>query len=153
MYHTFHPNDDNFQQVWSWYNHPLFSQAYRLQCFASDTLRDLITLTYDHRWSNITGHMNNPFTKYEDPTPIHSWVMSYDVSHWILMTMSLEPLRMRRSLPRHLRVWGNISHIFEIRGSDLSITLQPTSLYKTFKINQVIRRNRVYSCVNGHHAM
>jgi len=79
--------------------------------------------------------------------------MSYDVSHWILMTMSLEPLRMRRSLPRHLRVWGNISHIFEIRGSDLSITLQPTSLYKTFKINQVIRRNRVYSCVNGHHAM
>jgi len=35
-------------------------------------------------------------TKFEDPTPIRSWVMSYNVSHWLPLKMRTRPLRMRR---------------------------------------------------------
>jgi len=34
-------------------------------------------------------------TKFEDPTPIHSWVMSYNVSRWLPLKMRTRPLRMR----------------------------------------------------------
>jgi len=46
--------------------------------------------------SNMAGHVGNPSTKFEDPTPIRSWLMSYDVRHRPLLTMRLEPLRMCR---------------------------------------------------------
>jgi len=35
-------------------------------------------------------------TKFEDPTPIRSWVMSYNVSRWLPLRMRTRPLRMRR---------------------------------------------------------
>jgi len=35
-------------------------------------------------------------TKFEAPTPMRSWVMSYNVSHWLLLKMRTRPLRMRR---------------------------------------------------------
>jgi len=35
-------------------------------------------------------------TKFEDPTPIRSWVMSYNVSHWLPLKMRTRPLHMRR---------------------------------------------------------
>ena len=35
-------------------------------------------------------------TKFEAPTPIRSWVMSYNVSHWLPLKMRKRPLRMRR---------------------------------------------------------
>jgi len=35
-------------------------------------------------------------TKFEDPTPIHSWVMSYNVSRWLPLKMRTRPLRMHR---------------------------------------------------------
>ena len=35
-------------------------------------------------------------TKFEPPTPIHSWVMSDNVSHWLPLEMRTRPLRMRR---------------------------------------------------------
>jgi len=48
------------------------------------------------QWSIMAGHVGNPSTKFEDPTPIRSWLMSYDVRHKPALTMRLEPLRMRR---------------------------------------------------------
>jgi len=36
----------------------------------------------------MAGHVINPATKFEDPMSIRSWVMSYNVSHWL-------PLKMR----------------------------------------------------------
>jgi len=35
-------------------------------------------------------------TKFEDPKPISSWVMSYNVSHWLPLKMRTRPLRIRR---------------------------------------------------------
>jgi len=35
-------------------------------------------------------------TKFEDPTPIRSWDMSYNVSNWLPLKMRTRPLRMRR---------------------------------------------------------
>jgi len=48
------------------------------------------------QWSNMAGHVGNPSTKFEDPTPIRSWLMSYDVRHRPLLTVRSEPQRMRR---------------------------------------------------------
>ena len=47
-------------------------------------------------WSNMAGQVGNPSIKFKDPTPIRSWLMSYDVGHRPPLTMRLEPLRMRR---------------------------------------------------------
>jgi len=35
-------------------------------------------------------------TKFEPPTPIRSWVMSDNVSHWLPLKMRTRPLRMRQ---------------------------------------------------------
>ena len=44
----------------------------------------------------MAGHVGNLSTKFQDPTPIRSWHMIYDVRHMPPLTMRLEPLRMRR---------------------------------------------------------
>ena len=44
----------------------------------------------------MASHVSNLATKYEDPTPIRSWVMSYNGSHWLALEMRTRPLRMRR---------------------------------------------------------
>ena len=41
-------------------------------------------------------HMSIIPTKVEAPTPIRSWVMSDNVSHWLPLKMRTRPLRMRR---------------------------------------------------------
>jgi len=64
---------------------------------AADTLRDMVTLTFDlGQWSYMAGHVINPITKFEDPMAIRSRVMSSDISHRIPLTMRLQPLHMRR---------------------------------------------------------
>jgi len=45
---------------------------------------------------NMAGHVTNPATKFEDPTTIHSWVTSHNVSRWLPLKMRTRPLRMRR---------------------------------------------------------
>ena len=83
----------HFYQIWSWYNCPSLSYS----IVGADMLRDLVTLTFwpwtvvKHGWSR-----GQPVHQVEDPTPIHSWLMSYDVRHRLPLTMRLEPLRMRR---------------------------------------------------------
>jgi len=67
------PYVDNSHQVWSWYDHPCRVIAF----LSADTSRDLEQMSY------MASHMTNLATKYEDPTPIRSWVMSYNVSHWL----------------------------------------------------------------------
>ena len=85
----------------SWNGHPdgcgSFQMEWPYSVIAADTLRDLVTLIFDHgQWSYMAGHVVNPSTKLEDPTAIHSWVMRSDISHRIPLTMRLQPLRMRR---------------------------------------------------------
>jgi len=46
--------------------------------------------------SFMASHVSNLATKYEDPTPIRSWVTSYNGSHWLALEMRTQPLRIRR---------------------------------------------------------
>ena len=65
---TADPHADNCHQVWSWYYHPL--QTYSV--FVADTLHDLdlLILNSCHTWQVMWSSS----TKFEDPTPIRSWV-------------------------------------------------------------------------------
>jgi len=77
---------------------------------SADTARDLVTLTF-WPWTYMAGHVSNLATKSEDPTPIRSWVMSYNVSHWSPLKMRTRPLRMRRitwpvSRVKRLHFWN-----------------------------------------------
>jgi len=48
----------------------------RYSVVAADTLRDLVTLTFDlfdfSQWPYMAGHVINPSTKFEDPMAIRS---------------------------------------------------------------------------------
>ena len=94
----------------------------------------------------MASHVFNPSTKFEDLTPIRSWLMSYDVRHGPPLTMSLEPLRMRRI------VWSvRRGHIFPNIWNPW-----PRFVYSlcnphgcTIKVNGVICQNSVQPCVTG----
>ena len=71
------PHVDDFHKVWSWYDRTLPS-------LSADTSRDFVTLTFDLlTLSSCCARRVNLATKFEDPTPIRSWVMSYNVSRWL----------------------------------------------------------------------
>ena len=56
-----------------------------------------VSLTFDlEQTSHMASHVTNLATKYEDPTPIRSRVMSYNVSRWFPLKMRTRPLRMCR---------------------------------------------------------
>ena len=88
------PHDESFHQVWSWYDHPLPSYS----VIDANTLRDLVTLTYDlydlGQWPYMASHVVNPCNKFEDPMAIRSWLTSSDISHRIPLTMRMQPLLM-----------------------------------------------------------
>jgi len=48
---------------------------------------------WPYQLSYMAGHVTNLAIKYEDPTPIRSWVTSYKVSHWLPLKMRTRPLR------------------------------------------------------------
>ena len=55
---------------------------------------DLWPFDLEHM-SYMGSQVTNPATKYEDPMPIRSWVMSYNVSRWLPLKMRMRLLRMR----------------------------------------------------------
>jgi len=61
--------------------------------------------------SYTAGNVVNLATKYEDPTPIRSWVMSYNVSYWLPLKMRTRPLRMRRITWPVSRRWKTITFL------------------------------------------
>ena len=72
------PHVDNSRQVWSWYVHTLPSYSVfvcRQVIWPCDL--DLWSFDLEHI-SCMASHVTNTGTKYEDPTPICSWVMSYN---------------------------------------------------------------------------
>jgi len=85
---------------------------------SADTAHDLVTVTFDLlTWTAVLpGHMANLATKYEDPTHIRFWVMSYNVYHWLPLTMRTRPLCMRRIM-WPVRVKNN--YIFGIPDPDM----------------------------------
>jgi len=66
---------------------------------SADTSRELVTLTFyffDLKQLYMVGHVSNLATKYKDPTPNLSWVVSYNVSGWLPLKMCTRPLLMLR---------------------------------------------------------
>ena len=52
--------------------------------FAADMLCDLVTLTCDlltQKWSYIVGHVLSSCTKFDDPKPIHSCLITCPNGH------------------------------------------------------------------------
>jgi len=79
-------------------------------------------------------HVVNLSTTFEDPMPIRSWLMSYDVRHRPPLTMRFEPLRMRRIMwpvrrgeifPKYLKSLTPIC----------LFTMQPPRLYDQGKLS------------------
>ena len=90
------PHFDNSHQVWSWYDHTLPSYSVFV-CWYITCLCDLDFWPLDlEQMLCMAGNVSNLATKFEDPTPIRSWVMSYNVSRWLLLKMRTRLLRMRR---------------------------------------------------------
>ena len=94
----------------------------------------------------MAGHVGNPSTKFQDPSPIRSWLMSYDVRHRPPLTTRLEPLRMRRItwpvrrgqiFPKYLKSLTPIC----------LFTMQPPRLYDQDKLSYC--QNSVRPCVKG----
>ena len=59
----------------------------------------------------MAGHVTNLATKLDDPTPIRSWFMRYNVSHWLPLKMRTPSLRMRRITWPMSRVWNMITFL------------------------------------------
>jgi len=73
-------NVDNSHQVWSWYDRPLPSFSVFV-CWNVRWPWDIDLWLFDlEQLCYMVGHVFNLVTKFEDPTPIRSWVMSYNVS-------------------------------------------------------------------------
>jgi len=89
------PHVNNTHQVWSWYDHTL--QSYSVfGCRYVTWPCDLDLWPFDlEQLSFMAGHVANLATEYEDPTPIRSWVTSYNGYHWLSLKMRTRPLRMR----------------------------------------------------------
>ena len=64
---------------------------------SADMSRDLYLWPLDlEQLQCMAGHVTNLATKLEDPMPIRSWFMRYNVSRWLPLKMRTRPLRMRR---------------------------------------------------------
>ena len=87
------PHVDSSHQVWSWYYHPMPSYSVFVCSYVTWPCDlDLLTLNSWH----MAGYVTNPATKFDDPTTIRSWFMSYNVSRWLPLKMRTRPLLMRR---------------------------------------------------------
>jgi len=90
-------------------------------------------LTFWPRSGYMAGHVVNPSTNFEDPTTIHSWVMTSDISHRISLTMRLP-------VSRDLCVGGKFSPYIWNPWPRFAYPLY--NFYgATIKINGVIRQN------------
>jgi len=87
---------DNSHQVWSWYDHTRPSYSVFV-CWYVTWPCDVDLWPFDLELLQcMAGHVTNLATKLEDPKPISSWFMRYNVSHWLPLEMRTRPLRVRR---------------------------------------------------------
>jgi len=78
-----------YYYFWCWYDHPLPTYC----VLAADALRDcdLDFWPFDlDQLSYMAGHVINTSKKLEDPMPVRSWVMSYNVFYWLLLKMRFD---------------------------------------------------------------
>ena len=85
----------------------------RVAAFLSaDRSRDLDLWPFDlEQLQCMAGHVINLATKLDDPTPIRSCFMSYNVSRWLPLKMRTRSLRMRRITWPMSRGWNTITFL------------------------------------------
>jgi len=138
------PHVDNFHQVWSWYDHTLPSYSVFV-CWYVTWSCDLDLGPFDlEQLSLMTSHVTKLTTKYKNPTPIRSWVTSYNVSNWLPLKMRTRPLRMRRITWSMSRGWKTIT-FFNPRPR-FAYTLYNFG-GSTMNIIKVICENNAWPCV------
>jgi len=146
----FYYRDESFHQVWSWYDHP--SPSYSV--IAADTLRDLVTLTFDlltslngHTW-RVTWSTPRPNLKFLRLYVLELWVLTSRIGyHWQCVCSDCGC-----AVSRHLCVGGNFfPHIWN------PWPRFAYSLYNfyvaTIKTNGVIRQDNVWPCAKDHTAL
>jgi len=90
------PHVDNVHKVWSWYDHTLPSYSVFV-CWYITWLCVLAFWPFDlEQLLCMAGLVTNLATKLEDPMPIRSSVISYNVGCWLPLKMRTQLLRMRR---------------------------------------------------------
>jgi len=96
----------------------------------------------------MAGHVSNLATKLENPMPIRSWSMRYNVFHWLPLKMLTRPLRMRRITWTMSRGSKTITFFWHAR---------PRFAYSlcnfggsTMKVIKVICENNARPCVKRH---
>jgi len=105
------PHIDNSHPVWSLYDHTLPSYSVFV-CWYITWLCDLVFWPFDlEQLLCMAGHVTNRATKFEDPMPIRSWVMSYNVSRWLPLKMRTRLLCMRRITWPARRGWKTITFL------------------------------------------
>jgi len=99
------------------------------------------------QWSYMAGDVVNPSTKFEDPTAIHSWVMSSDMYHWQCVcshcacAVSRDLCVGGKFSPHNLNPWSWFAYsLYNFYGA-------------TIKTNGVIRQNSLWPCVKDHIAL
>ena len=106
---------------------------------------DLELWSFDlEHMSCMAVHVTNIATKYEDPTPIRSWVMSYNISRRL-------PLKMRTRLQRMRRItWpvsrGSKTITFFVCSTPIYLSICNLGGY-TMKLIRVICDNNARPCV------
>ena len=71
--------------------------------FSADTSRDLVTLTSDlEQLQCMAGHVTNLATKLQDPMPIRSWFIRYNVSHWLPLIIIENAYAATANAPNHV---------------------------------------------------
>jgi len=98
------------KQLHFWNPRPRFAYSLYNFCWATTTIKcrlfssitnakalDFVNFLCVTLWPwplYMVGHVPNAATKFEDPTTICSWVMSYNASHWLPLKMRMRPPRM-----------------------------------------------------------
>jgi len=134
--------DDSFRQVWSWYDYPLPSYS------VFDTLRDLVTLTFDlltlvigHTW-RVTWPTTPTSLKMLRLYVLELWVLTSPIGyHWQCVcrhcacAVSRDVCGGGKFFPHIWNRWPRFAYsLYNIYGA-------------TIKTNGVIRQNNVYSPV------
>jgi len=144
------PRGESFHQVWSWYDYTLPSYS----VIAPDTLRDLVTLTFDlltlvsgHTW-RVTWSTPPPNLKILRLYALELWVLISPIGyHWQCVcshcacTVSRDLCVGGKFFPHIWNPWPRFAYsLYNFYGA-------------TTKTNGVIRPNNVWPCAKDHTAL
>ena len=111
------PHVDNFHQHWSWYDHTLPSYSVFVFRYGTWPCDFDLWPFYLEQLSYMSVHVTNLATKYENHSPIRSWVITFPIGyHWKCVRGHCACAESRDPW-----VGGQNDYIFEIPDPDLLV--------------------------------